>query len=74
MNKALIIIGLILGIGGVIFSLLPADIHMSIFGGDDRGMDNSMPMNHNHGIYVTWGLVAAIIGFALTLAGWKIID
>ena len=74
MNKALIIIGLIIGIGGVIFSLLPADIHMSIFGGNDMGMDSSMPMNHNHGVYVTWVLVVAIIGFALAFAGWKIFN
>jgi len=80
MNKILIVIGLLLGVGGLIFSLLPADVHMAIFGGNqmnmdnEMGMDNSMPMNHNHGVYVTWGLVIAVIGFALAFAGWKILD
>ena len=74
MNKILVVIGLLLGVGGLIFSLLPADIHMSIFSGNDMGMDGSMPMNHNHGAHVTWGLVVAIIGFALAFAGWKILN
>ena len=73
MNKILIIIGLILGIVGLIFSILPADVHMSMFGGGNQmSMDDSMPMDHNHGAYVTWGLTIAIIGFALAIAGWKI--
>jgi hypothetical protein len=36
--------------------------------------EHSMPNHHNHGVFVTWGLVVAIIGLGLALAGWKIFD
>jgi hypothetical protein len=29
-------------------------------------------MQHDHGKFVTYGLVIAVIGFALAFAGWKI--
>jgi hypothetical protein len=85
MNKILTIIGLILGIGGAIFALLPSDVHMSLFGGDmdmksmdmDKGMnkgDSMQNMNQNHGKYVTAGVLSAVIGFALVFVGWKIFD
>ncbi len=85
MNKILVMIGLIMGIGGAIFALLPSDVHMSLFGGDmdmksmdvDKGMDegDSMQnMNHNHGRYVTAGVLSTVIGFALAFSGWKIFD
>ena len=84
--KLLIILGFILGVGGIIFSLLPHDVHMSLFGGQQEmemqdgqmGMEGEMdmdePMSHNHGVFVTWGLVVAVIGLALAFAGWKIFD
>ena len=86
MKKYLVIIGLILGIGGTIFALLPAGVHMAVLGRDmdmksmdmDEGMDNSMQKgemaHHDHGKYVTIGMLAAVIGFALAFAGWKIFD
>jgi len=81
MKKTLIIIGLILGICGAIFALLPSEIHTAIFGGDmdnGMGMDNSMQKGemtpHNHGKYVTMGVLSAVIGFALAFAGWKILN
>jgi len=44
----------------------------------DEGMDNSMQKgemaHHDHGKYVTIGMLAAVIGFALAFAGWKIFD
>ncbi|MDP7116576.1 MAG: hypothetical protein QF915_05945 [Candidatus Woesearchaeota archaeon] len=85
MNKVLIIIGLILGIGGIVFSLLPPNAHMSMFGGDHemQGMgenqagEEGKEMNqghHNHGIFVTYGLIAAVIGLGLAFAGWRIVE
>ena len=81
MKKILIIIGLILGTGGAIFALLPSEIHTAIFGGDmdsGMGMDNSMQKGemapHNHGKYVTMGVLSAVTGFALAFAGWKILN
>ena len=84
-KKYLIITGLILGIAGAIFALLPSDVHMSLFGGDmdmksmdmDEGMnkgDSMQNMNHNHGKYVTAGVLSAVIGFALAFSGWKIFE
>ncbi len=84
MNKITVMIGLLIGVGGIIFSLLPPDMHMAIFGGNadienmdmDEGM-NAMQnenMSHDHGKFVTYGMVAAVIGFALAFAGWKIFD
>ncbi len=89
MNKILIIIGLILAVGGGIFALLPADVHMSMFGSDmamddhmdsamdsmDKKMeDNNMAMDHDHGSYVTWSIIVALIGLAMAYSGWKIIE
>jgi hypothetical protein len=89
MNKILITFGLILGIGGIIFSLLPPDVHMALFWGQadsHNGMEENMGMHdesmehdenmgqshHNHGVFVTWGLIVAIIGLGIAFAGWKI--
>ena len=98
MNKILIIGGLILGLGGIMFALLPANIHMAIFGGESMDDMNDMDMqdnmdthdsmeessehiqlqdhagSHNHGAFVTYGLVVGVVGFALTIAGWKIFN
>ena len=86
MNKILITFGLILGIGGIIFSLLPPDVHMALFSGSNNMEMEGMGMNdesmehdenmgqshHNHGVFVTWGLIVAIIGLGIAFAGWKI--
>ncbi len=50
MKKILVIIGLIFGIGGIIFSLLPHKMHMDMFGGGYTGMavmDEEQDMNEN---------------------------
>ena len=78
MNKTLVIIGLVLAIGGVIFSLLPHDVHGMVVGSGDHmegeiGMDEGMD-HSSHGRFVTWGLVVAVIGIATAVAGWKIFD
>ena len=78
MNKILVIIGLVVGIGGIIFSLLPPDMHMALFGGSDQmdsemgGMDNMDSGHHKHGAFVTYGLVVAVVGLGAAVAGWKI--
>jgi|TARA_B100001971_G_C17861529_1_gene368587 cytochrome b561 len=79
--KLLIIIGIILALSGVIFSLLSGDVHMSLFGEGMEMQEEHMegeameePMNHDHGKFVTWGLIVAVIGLALAFAGWKIFD
>ena len=81
MNKILLAVGLIIGIGGIIFSLLPPDAHMSIFGGSSNTMmEGNMEMDagnmqhgqHNHGIFVTYGLVVGIVGLGIAFAGWKL--
>tara|TARA_Y100000310_G_C20279751_1_gene622031 strand:+ start:61 stop:330 length:270 start_codon:yes stop_codon:yes gene_type:complete len=89
MKKILITIGLILGIGGIIFSLLPGDVHMAMFGGSDSDMgmeggsggmesmegdDHTDEGHHNHGAFVTNGLIVAVIGLGLAFAGWKLFD
>jgi hypothetical protein len=84
--KLLIVLGVILALGGVIFSLLPGEVHMSLFGGqqdmhmeeeehmEGESMEKDHMESHNHGAFVTWGLVVAVIGLALAFAGWKIFD
>ena len=87
MNKPLVAIGLLFGIGGLLFSILPADVHMTLFSGHSQNMptgnmmaensmhqDEAMPQHHNHGASVTWGILVAIIGFGISFAGWKLID
>ncbi|MAH33539.1 hypothetical protein CL615_04045 [archaeon] len=85
MDKILIIIGLILGIGGIIFSILPPSAHTALLGQGQNmeanmDMENSMSDmgneeehgHHNHGVFMTYGLIVAIIGLAFIFAGWKI--
>tara|TARA_Y100000034_G_C6782957_1_gene350094 strand:+ start:386 stop:616 length:231 start_codon:yes stop_codon:yes gene_type:complete len=74
MNKTLIIIGLVLGIGGLIFSLLPHKIHMDMFGGGMVEMDGEMVMDHHPQNYVMWGLIVTVVGFILALVGWKFLN
>ena len=66
MGKNLIVLGLVIGILGLVFSLLPHYVHMQLLG------SGSMEGGHSHTDYATWGLIVAVIGFALALAGWKI--
>ena len=50
MKKILVTIGLILGIGGILFSLLPHKLHMDMFGGgmiEASEMDEHMDDNMN---------------------------
>lgn len=86
MKKTLVISGLIIGSFGIIFSLLPHDMHNAILGGisnaehhngidDDSIQNENMEHSHfSHGMHVTIGVLSAVIGLGLAFAGWKIFD
>jgi len=71
MNKNLVIVGLIVAVVGIIFAFLPAEVHMSLFGsGESMGEMG----HHNHGAFMSYGLIASVIGLAIAFTGWKIWD
>ena len=73
MNKILLIVGLVIAIGGVIFSVLPHDVHNVMLGTGKVVMDGHTDHTHsNHGVFVTAGLSSAVIGLGMVFAGWKL--
>ena len=62
MNKKLITYGLSVAVLGVIFALLPHEVHMSLGG------------HQNHSLLVNIGWTVAVIGLGTVFAGWKIWD
>ncbi len=67
-NQNLMKIGLIFGVLGIVFALLPHQVHMGLLGHE------GMNMHSNHGMYATWGWIIGIIGLAVAFTGWKLWD
>lgn len=74
MKKTLVIVGLVIGIFGIVFSLLPHDVHNAVLGGISGEEDHHGRSHGTHGTHITIGVLAAVVGFGLAFAGWKIFD
>ncbi|MAF35425.1 hypothetical protein CMO91_06310 [Candidatus Woesearchaeota archaeon] len=70
--KALIVVGIIIAILGVVYALLPHEAHMQMSDSHEEGDGHGMQDHASHGKHQTFGWVMAVVGVGLALAGWKI--
>jgi hypothetical protein len=74
MNKLLLSIGLMLLLGGIVFSFLPHEVHNNVLGFIAHEHDEATPEKHEHGShdthrYLGYGL--ALAGLLLAVWGYK---
>ncbi len=76
MNKTLIVVGIVLGISGIVFTFLPHEAHnavIGLFAHDAHENDGHQLMEHGtHQQHANTGWTVALAGFALAIVGWKI--
>ena len=69
LNKILMVIGLLMTIGGFVFTLLTHDMHYLIGSVVTLGDHNHDSYSHDE--HKTWGYIFAAIGLASLTIGWK---
>jgi hypothetical protein len=74
MDKAILVIGIVLLIAGISFSFLPHETHSRILGFVAHEHESAEPEEHEHGrhdlhIKIGWGV--ALAGLLLTIYGIK---
>lgn len=73
MNRALVVIGVVLFLAAAGWTLAPHDLHESVLGVFGHHHEGESHSEHDeHGRHQAIGAVIAVIGLGLMVAGWKV--